>query len=369
MTVSLCKPSLGKREEEAVLSVLRSGHLVSGRWVAELETKLSQRMDGKRVLAVANGTAALHVAVVAAGIGPGDEVIVPALTYPAPVNVVELVGAKPILVDVNRDTACMDMAQVREKISPRTRGIIPVHQFGIPADMSALREITAGTDIQVIEDAACALGSTTKEGPCGAIGHLGCFSFHPRKIITTGEGGAVVIGDDSLFEAVDQLRNHGQNVALEPSERFLSAGYNLRMSDVHGGIGAVQMDLLDEFIDARQRLAKRYAHGLSEVSELKVLPGLLAQGSVVQSMVCRLESSLGREDFFQGLRSRGIEVTIASYGIHRLPLWREHCSPGDFPNAELWHQKGVTLPLFPHMEEADVDQVIEAVKDTLQGVG
>jgi len=359
---------LGKREEEAILSVLRSGHLVSGRWVTELERKLTERMGGKRVLAVANGTAALHIALVAAGVGPGDEVIVPALTYPAPVNVVELVGATPVLVDVCLDTACMDMEQVKAKISDKTRAIMPVHQFGIPADMGALKSLVKGTAIKVIEDAACALGSLSEGEACGSIGHLGCFSFHPRKIITTGEGGAVVIGDDTLYTAVDQLRNHGQDVTLEPTERFISAGYNLRMSDLHGGIGVVQMDHLDDFIQSRRRLANRYSKGFEEVQGITILPGLMREGSVVQSLVGRLDSTVNRESFFEALRARGVEVTIASYGIHRLPMWRDQVSPTDFPNAELWHEQGITLPLFPRMEGSDVDLVIKTVKDILRGV-
>jgi len=368
VTVSLCRPSLGKREEEAILSVLRSGHLVSGRCVTELERKLTERMGGKRVLAVSNGTAALHIALIAAGVRAGDEVIVPSLTYPAPVNVVELVGATPVLVDVCLETACMDMEQVKDKISDKTSAIMPVHQFGIPADMGALKALVEGTDIKVIEDAACALGSLADGEACGSIGHLGCFSFHPRKVITTGEGGAVVIGDDALYAAVDQLRNHGQDVTLEPTERFVSSGYNLRMSDLHGGIGVVQMDQLDDFIQSRRSLAKRYSEGFEDVQGITMLPGLMREGSVVQSLVARLDATVDRESFFAALRARGVEVTIASYGIHRLPMWRDQVSPGAYPNAELWHEQGITLPLFPRMEKAEVDLVIEAVKDILRGV-
>ena len=365
--VKLCKPTLGNGEEAALLSVLRSGHLVSGKWVAEFESKLSKALDGKRVLAVANGTAALHIALLAAGVQPGDEVLVPALTYPAPVNVVELIGAKPVLVDISRETACMDVSYLESKLTNKTRAIIPVHQFGIPADMVAIQSFAKKHGLVVVEDAACALGSTSNAGLCGTVGALGCFSFHPRKIITSGEGGAISIGDEALFNIVDRLRNHGQDVTLSPAERFVSSGYNLRLSDLHGGLGSIQMNQLQEFIQSRRQLANRYRERIEKISGIELLSGHFQEGSVVQSMVAIVDSSFDRNEVIDKVRERGVETTIASYGIHRLPVWRDREDASDYPVADSWHQRGMTLPLFPEMEYDEVDRVTDALIEVFGG--
>lgn len=365
MSVPLCRPTLGKPEEEALLSVLRSGHLVSGKWVAKFEEMLSERMGGKRVFAVANGTAALHVALMAAGVSQGDEVIVPALTYPAPVNVVELLGATPILVDIDPDTACMNPEHVSAAITSKTRALLPVHQFGIPADIARMKEVIGDRPIQLVEDAACALGSTTKEGPCGALGGLGCFSFHPRKIITTGEGGAVVTGDERFADSVDRLRNHGQTMVPDLSERFVSAGFNLRMSDLHGGVGVAQMERLETLIASRRHLARRYSERIAALKNVRMLSGLLNEGSVVQSLVIGLSEGMDRDRVFADLRGKGVETTIASYGIHRLPLWRERVKRENFPHANALHERGMTLPLFPSMSDEQVDYVMDVLEESV----
>ena len=365
--VKLCKPTLGSGEEEAVLSVLRSGHLVSGKWVAEFESKLSKELDGKKVLTVANGTAALHVALIAAGVKEGDEVLVPALTYPAPVNIVELLGATPVLVDISPETACIDVDLLESKLTDKTRAIVPVHQFGIPADMKGIQRFADRHDLIVVEDAACALGSVSNAGRCGTIGALGCFSFHPRKIITSGEGGAICVGDEALYSAVDRLRNHGQDVRLSPSERFVSSGYNLRLSDLHGGLGSIQMDQLQDFIASRKRLADRYKSKIERVSDLEVLSGLYGEGSVVQSLVVKVSDSVNRNEAIERIRGKGVETTIASYGIHRLPVWRDKEVASDYPVADAWHERGMTLPLFPEMEVEEVDRVIDVLVDVFGG--
>ncbi len=367
MTVPLCRPSLSKREEEALLSVLRSGHLVAGPWVERLELGLSNRLAQRPALAVSNGTSALHLALLALGVGPGDEVIVPSLTYPAPVNVVDQLGATPILVDVERDTACMDPVKVREALTSRTRVILPVHQFGISADMTGILGAIHGHGVQIVEDAACALGTSWKGTPCGAFGEYACFSFHPRKVITGGEGGAVVAANEELAERIRRLRNHGQTHGPNLIDRFVETGLNQRMSDLHASVAAMQLDQIDFFIQRRADLAALYAERLAKVEGATILPGLLREGSVVQSLVTVLDAGVKRAQVFQNMREQGVEVTIASYGIHQLPVWRDTHSSAQYPNAERLHTRGMTLPLFPAMTDDDVCQVVDVLKEAIQG--
>ena len=260
--VPLCRPTLGSQEEASILQVLRSGYLVAGRWVAEFEEQLSEQLGGVPVLCVSNGTAALHLSMVAQGLQPGDEVLLPAMTYPAPVNVVQLMGAKPVRVDIDGTTGCMDTDQLEAAWTPRTRGIVPVHQFGIPASMGPIMEFARAKGLWVVEDAACALGAESALGPCGTIGELGCFSFHPRKVLTTGEGGAIAINRPELLKPLMALRNHGQDLDVPFENRFSSAGFNVRMSDLQGALGVRQMERFPGFVENRAHWAEQIREGI-----------------------------------------------------------------------------------------------------------
>ena len=365
--VPLCRPTLGTEEEESIVEVLRSGYLVAGRWVTEFENRLSRQLKGVPVSCVSNGTAALHLSMVALELQPGDEVLVPAMTYPAPVNVVHLMGATPVLVDIDGETGGMNPDKLDAAWTPRTKGIIPVHQFGIPVNMAAIMDFARERGLWVVEDAACALGAKTNQGLCGTVGDLGCFSFHPRKVLTTGEGGAIAINRPEFVKRIAALRNHGQDLGAPFEHRFSSAGFNVRMSDLQGAIGVCQMDRFPDFVESRAKWAAQIREGIESVGGLKFLPGHFREGSVVQSLVGILDAGIDREAFCNELRGLGVENTIASYGIHRLPLWRDRHNPADFPNAEQWHQRGVTLPLFPHMTSTQVTMVIESVNRVVKG--
>jgi len=350
--------------------VIRSGYLVQGSRVAEFERLISTRFGGSHALTVANGTAALWVALQALDVGPGDEVIVPSLTYPAPANAAELLGANVVPVDVCPETAAMDVALVAQAITDSTKVVLPVHPFGIAADMKGLREICNRREgLFLVEDAACAMGATTQEGPCGTLGDIACFSFHPRKVITTGEGGAVVTSDAALAESMGRLRNHGQTQAENLSDRFVDVGLNLRMGDIQGALGVVQMGQLDGVIKVRRTLCDRYAKGLEGSANISILPGLMHPGSVVQSLIVTLNKPIHVGDVIARLKGRGIESTVASYALHRLPYFNEKYgwTKEMFPVAHDLSEQGLTLPLYPDMNPDDVDRVVQILREEVEG--
>jgi len=335
-----------------------------------LERLISARLGDAHALTVANGTAALWVALQALDVGPGDEVIVPALTYPAPANAAELLGATVIPVDVCNETAAMDVERVAQAVTEKTKVILPVHPFGIAADMKGLREICdAREGLFLVEDAACALGTTTEEGPCGILGDIACFSFHPRKVITTGEGGAVVTKDAGLAESMNRLRNHGQTHAENLSDRFVHVGLNLRMGDIQGALGVVQMGRLDNVIRNRRALCDRYAERLQGISNVSLLPGLRRPGTVVQSLIVTVDNSIEAASLISRLKARGIESTVASYALHRLPYFynKYGWSQEMFPVAHEISQQGLTLPLYPDMNPDHVDHIAQVLREEMEG--
>lgn len=369
MTVPLCRPTIGPEELAAVEDVLSSGHLVQGARVAAFEAAISARVAGQPVAATSSGTAALHLALLALGVGPGDEVVVPGVTFPAPANAVEAVGARVVAVDVDPERWALDPALVSAALGPRTRAVIVVHPFGVPADVPALRA-AVGPGIPIVEDAACALGATLDGRPCGTLGDVACFSFHPRKVVTTGEGGALTSPRADLVERVRALRNHGMGAAppgaTDPGARFREVGLNLRLSDIHAAIGVVQMQRLGALIDERAALAERARRAL-EGTGIALLPGLFAPGAVAQSLVGLLPPGVERAGFLAALAARGVEATVATYAIHRLAPWQERPWARDatLPLSARIHDAGVTLPLWPGMGPDKIDEVAATLHELL----
>ncbi|NUN13251.1 MAG: DegT/DnrJ/EryC1/StrS family aminotransferase [Myxococcales bacterium] len=360
MIVPLCVPQLDGRDLEHVRMVLESGHLVQGQWVARLEGRLSELTSGRPVVATSSGTTALHLAFLRYGIGPGDDVLVSALTFPAPANIAELLGARVIPVDVDPDTCGMSLPALRAAITPRTRAIVVVHQYGIPVQVSELMDhvdpfLADGRRIVWIEDAACALGAHTDTGPCGTLLDVGCFSFHPRKIITTGEGGAIVATTEKEAAWYRRIRNHGQDTfAQEFADRFPVPGHNFRMSDVHAAIGVGQLDKITNFIAERAHLAATYRDLLSDIRGLYMPAGMFLAGTVVQSFVVVLPESTNRANVIKRLAQSGVEATTAGYAIPRLNYFvgKYGFSSDVCPQAGRFHDLGLTIPLFPGMSLA-----------------
>jgi perosamine synthetase len=336
--IRLGDPALGEAELAAVAEVLATGMLTTGPKVAEFESLVARACAVEHVLAVSSGTAALHLAVRALGIGPGDEVIVPAYTFPATANVVALSGARPVLVDVDPHTLNLDPAKLDP--GPRTKAILAVHLFGRPVDWDALPD-----DLSLIEDAAGALGACWRGRPCGSLGALGCLSFHPRKIVTTGEGGAVATNDAVLADAVRQLRNHGWNTLGDMPH----PGFNYRLSDVLCALGIPQLERLAELHAQRARVAAGYAERLREVVETPSA----ADGDVHgwQAYVVLTDR---RDDALAALRAEGIEAQIGTFALHRLAAYADQ---GPFPGADTAFTRALALPFHTRITEADQDRI------------
>ena len=350
--IRLARPDVGAEEAAAVAEVLDSGVLTMGPKVAEFESELARVCEQPHAVAVSSGTAALHLAVLALGIGEGHEVLVPAYTFPATANSVALAGARPVLVDVDPVTMNLDPARVEAAVTRRTRAVLAVHLFGRPLDWGAL-EAAVPPPVALIEDAAGALGARRRGRPCGGLGVAGCLSFHPRKIVTTGEGGAVLSADEQLADAVRRLRHHG----IEPRGDFdiRLPGLNYRLSDILCAIGISQVRRLDELLAARRRVAEAYAERLGNVASLPSADDGDTHGW--QAYVVRVPR---RDEALRALREHGIEAQIGTYALHRLSAYRDQ---GDFPGADRCFESALALPLHSRMTEADVDHVADVVRE------
>ena len=349
--IRLARPDVGPDEARAVEEVLDSGFLTMGPKVVEFEDALASACEVPYAVAVSSGTAALHLAVLAAGIGPGDEVIVPAYTFPATANVVALAGARPVLVDVDPATMNFDLAQVSAAVTDRTRAVLAVHLLGRPLDWDGL--VAAVPDrVALLEDAAGALGARSRGRACGSLGLLGCLSFHPRKIVTTGEGGAVTTASAEVADAVRRMRHHG----IEPRGDFEIAapGPNYRLSDILCAVGIPQLLRLDELLAARARVAAAYTERLEGV----VATPSADEGDVHgwQAYVVQLDR---RDEALRALREQGIEAQIGTYALHRLAAYREH---GSFPGADVAYERALALPFHTRLTDAELDRVTDALR-------
>jgi perosamine synthetase len=345
--IRLAHPDVGAAELAEVEAVLGSGQLTMGPKVEELEALLARAAGTTHAVAVSSGTAALHLGVLALGIGAGDEVLVPAYTFPATANVVALAGARPVLVDVDPVTMNIDPAAAAERVTAKTKAVLAVHLFGRPARLEEL------PDVPLLEDAAGALGAEHRGRLCGGLGLLGCFSFHPRKIVTTGEGGAVTTSDDALAERVRSLRHHGWS----PSDAYAdmpAAAYNYRLSDILAAVGIPQLRRLDELLAARERVAAGYAERLAG------LPVTLPEADDGdrhgwQAYIVQLD---GRDAVMEALRAQGIQCQIGTYALHRLGAYRDQ---GSFPGADAAFERALALPIHSRLGEAELDRVAEAL--------
>ncbi len=364
------RPTIDEETIQGVVEVLRSGWVASGPKVAELEAALSRYLGGRPVRTQTSATAGLEMSLLACGIGPGDEVITPAMSFVATANVIVRTGAHPVFVDVGLDSRNIDLEQLEAAITPRTRAIMPVHFAGLPLDMDRLYAIAGRHGLRVIEDAAHAIGSSWRGRRIGSFGDLVCFSFHPNKNMMTIEGGAVSGGSAEELRALELHRFHGQ--VKMPGGEFdvLFAGGKANLSDVAARVGLGQLARLEEFNARRKEIVARY-FALWAAEPPVRLPERGDEGHswhIFAPLLPLERLRITRRAFIEAMAERGIGVGVHYPAIHTMTAYRKlGYREGQFPNAERIGRETVTLPLFPAMELSDVDRVVEAANDILGG--
>jgi perosamine synthetase len=333
-----------------VSEVLASGQLTMGPWVGRFERALAEALGTAHAVAVSSGTAALHLAMLALGIGEGDEVIVPAYTFPATANAVELCGGRAVLVDVDPETFLVRPELVAEAVTPRAKAVLAVHLFGRPVEWEEL-QTAVSQHVALVEDAAGALGARYRGTPCGALGLMACLSFHPRKIVTTGEGGAVATDEAELAASVRRLRHHG--IADGATTDIPVPGLNYRLADVLCALGVPQLERLEALLAARARVAGWYEERLAHVFGV---PGV-SEGDTHgwQAYVITLDR---RDEALAGLRAEAIEAQIGTYAVNVLAAYRDR---GSFPGADAAFARALALPFAGTMTEDEVDRVATAL--------
>ena len=372
--IPISLPFTGEEEWQATKEPIMSGWLTAGSKVREFEQIFSARHGVKHAMAVTSATTALHLALVALGVGPDDEVIVPAFTWISTANVVLYCGAKVVFVDVDPKTFNLDVTKLKQKITARTKAIIPVHLFGLCADMDAIKAIAG--EIPLLEDGACAAGAGYKNRPAGSLGTIGCFSFHPRKSVTTGEGGMITTNDDKLADIISSLRNHGASVSEEQRHHgpkpyilpdFNLLGYNYRMTDLQAAVGVVQLKKLDRFIDEREQWAKWYNEQLAELPWLTVPDYNADYKHGWQSYVVFIDESkapCSRNTMMEKLQKAGISTRPGTHAPHMLEYYAKkyNINPDDFPGARDCNNFSMSIPLFNKMTREDYEYVVYCLK-------
>ena len=370
--IAIALPVTGEEEWTALKEPLESGWLTQGPKVAAFEKTFAARHNVAHALATTSCTTALHLALATLGIGPGDEVIVPAFTWVSTANVVLYCGATPVFADVDPATFNIDVDDALRRVTSRTKAVIPVHLFGLCADIDALR--TALPDhVRIVEDAACAAGAVYKGRPAGGLGDFACFSFHPRKSITTGEGGMLTTDDPALAEKAERLRNHGASVSEEVRHNgprpyllpdFNLLGFNYRMTDLQGAVGLVQLGKLDGFIAARARAAATYRDALSGLNWLRCPEEPMNGQHAWQAFVTYVDpdgAPLARNEIMERLEARGIATRPGTHAVHMLGYYRERfgLNPDDYPGARDCDRHSMAIPLHNRMTDDDYAYVID----------
>jgi perosamine synthetase len=374
--VQIAQPSVGEDEWLAVREPLMSGWMTQGPKVAAFERAFADRHSVSYALATTSCTTALHLALAGLGIGPGDEVIVPSFTWVATANAVLYCGATPVLCDVDPRTNNIDPDSMREKLTTRTKAVIPVHLFGLCADMDALR-VALPEHVKIVEDAACAAGAAYHGVSAGALGDVACFSFHPRKSITTGEGGMVTTNDAEFARRADVLRNHGASISEEQRHQglqpyllagFDDLGFNYRMTDLQAAIGLVQLEKLDAFITERDQWAQFYRRELGDLDWLQ--PPLAPNNGrhAWQAYVTSVDpkrAPLPRNELMARLHARGIATRPGTHAVHMLGYYRDRYgySADELPGARDCAHNTMAIPLHNRMTEEDYIYVVDNIKE------
>jgi len=360
--LKLTRPRIQEDAIAKVVEILRSGNFVQGHHVRAFEKTLEEYLSVRHAVACTSGTAALHLALLAADVHAGEEIICPAFTFPATANAVERAGANTVLVDINLEDFCIDASKIEKSATEKTRAMIAVHEFGQSAEIDKISAIGDGLGLDVIEDAACALGTEHNGLKVGTFGLMGCFSFHPRKAITTGEGGLVVTDDGDLAYKLRALRNHG--ISLKDGHQdFLYAGLNYRMTEFQAALGLSQLAVIEDSIATRIRQAERYDRALIAADMIRTPPRFNNRRATYQTYHVLVDDNIDRNKLIDSLKTAGIETNLGAQAINCLTYYRHKYgyAPDDFPNATKAYHQGLALPIGSHLKDEDIDFIAETL--------
>lgn len=374
--INISEPMTGEAEWQAVKEPIDTGWLTHGPKVTAFEKAFADHHHAAHGVATTSCTTALHLILHGLGIGPGDEVIVPAFSWVASANVIVYCGATPVFVDIDPETYNIDPAKITEKLTARTRAVMVVHLFGLCSDMNAIRKVIP-EGVHIVEDAACASGATYDDAYAGTLGVAGAFSFHPRKSITTGEGGMVLTNDEQLADTMQKLRNHGAEISEEQRHKgpkpyllpaFNMIGFNYRMTDLQGAVGLTQLSRLNEFITERNKWARYYTDALDSIPWLKtpIVPKACSHAwQAYVTMVDESSAPCSRNDIMEILQEKGVATRPGTHAIHMLDIYREqfNLKQDDYPKAKLCDNQSMAIPLHNKMSSEDYAYVVKCLKE------
>ncbi|HTB26327.1 MAG TPA: DegT/DnrJ/EryC1/StrS family aminotransferase [Puia sp.] len=374
--IPIAKPYLTKKEAKAAYDTILTGWITQGPRVAEFEQKFAAYTNAKYAVAVSNCTTALHLAMIVSGVGQGDEVICPSMSYIATANAIKYVGASPVFAEINPANYNLDISDVEKKINSKTKAILLVHQIGMPADIDAFKELASKYHIGLIEDAACAAGSSYKGSKIGCHSDLVCFSFHPRKVISTGDGGMITTNNEAYYNRLKLLRQHGMSVndrARHESSKIifedhLEVGYNYRLTDIQASVGIRQLEKIDWIVGKRRKIASKYHKAFKHIPFLQLPLEKKGYHSNYQSYSIYLKDDcpVSRNEIMQKMLDEGISTRRGIMTTHRETAYKEECAGLSLPISEKASDRSIILPLYVPMNDEDIEKVIFTLKSILK---